>query len=241
MPRPEIMREQGRGPLGSDGTASSPDNKRIPKNTPGTLAVNDAHDWTGGRITFEDFAPAKEKDIKATIKFALRKIAEARKEAISAKSKPSKRVGRFFKIITTTESDKKMLDIVINNFNLIASPLLAHENLVIDGEETGPIFGLGKLFGFDVPAYIWRNGIPDPGEEGVVKIVKPAFNIESIEQKARILIHEVCHKYTGLGDKWYVDKGAGRKVTPADAIRNTDTYAHFAIPKPRSGSLSVKR
>lgn len=49
MTMPRLMREEGRGPPGSDGTASSPDNIRIPVNTPGTLALNDAWDITRTR------------------------------------------------------------------------------------------------------------------------------------------------------------------------------------------------
>lgn len=41
MTTPILLREQGRGPLGSDGTAGSPDNTRVPKNTPGPIGHND--------------------------------------------------------------------------------------------------------------------------------------------------------------------------------------------------------
>ncbi len=42
MANPGAQRESGRGPLGTTGTASSLDNNRVPRNTPGSLGINDA-------------------------------------------------------------------------------------------------------------------------------------------------------------------------------------------------------
>jgi hypothetical protein len=162
MTMPRIQIEEGRGPLGSDRTASSPDNKRVPENTPGPLAINDAF----SNMVFQDLTAAQREAIKAAIKLALRKIGEAKAVLVAAGSRLSERVMRYFKITGTTDADLKALDVVLEKYNVIAGALLGHENLVLDGEKTGPYFGIGKLLGYEVIAYVWGNERPEPGEEG---------------------------------------------------------------------------
>ena len=237
MTMPRQHREEGRGPQGSEGTASSPDNRRVPKNTPGPLAINDAF----SNMVFRDLTVAQRDAIKAAIKLALRKIGEAKAVLVSAGNRPSERVMRYFKITGTTDADLKALDVVLENYNVIAGALLGHEKLVLDGEKTGPYFGIGKLLGHEVAAYVWGNKRPEPGEEGTVNIVTPEFSLRSLENKSRALIHEVSHKYAGTVDVKYLQGQGGGNLDTAEAIRNADTYAYFAIPDPRSPSLSNKR
>lgn len=237
MSRPDLLREKGRGPLGSSGTSSSPDNTRIPKTTPGTVGFSDAFSPS---ITYRDFTPDEQAVIKLAVKLALRKVGEAIAEIKAAMNKPSIRVMRYFKITGTTAADKKNLDIINANYNIIAGALLGHDKLVIDRERTGPFFGLGKLIGKNVAAYVRCNVRPAHGEEGVVNIVSSEFGRMSLENMARVLIHEVSHRYTGTVDEVYLEGGGVGKIDTATAIRNADTYAYFAVPAPRAPSLKVK-
>lgn len=236
MTMPRLMREEGCGPYGSDGTASSPDNRRLPKNTPGPLAINDAF----SNMIFRDLTVAQRDAIKAAIKLALRKIGEAKAVLVDAGNKPSGRVMRYFKITGTTDADLKALDVVLENYDMIAGALLGHEKLVLDGEKTGPYFGIGKLLGYKVAAYVWGNERPEPGEEGTVNIVTPEFSLSSLENKARVLIHEVSHKYAGTVDVKNLQGQGGGNLDTTDAIRNADTYSYFAIPTPRAPSIKIK-
>jgi hypothetical protein len=231
----ELSREKGRGPLGSSGTSSSPDNIRIPKNTPGTVGINDA---TSPDIIYRDFSPAERDVIRRAAKLALRKVGEAKTEIKAAKIKPSTRVIRFFNITGTAPEDIKNLDVIYANYNIIAGALLGHDNLVIDGECSGPFWGLGKLIGKDIAAYVWSNVRPTPGEEGEINIVTPEFNRKSLEDMARVLIHEVSHRYTGTVDEDYLEDGVG-KIDTAKALRNADNYAYFALPTQRPPSLKI--
>ena len=173
------------------------------------------------------------------MKLALRKVGEAIAVIKAAKNKASTRVMRYFKITETTAADKNNLDLISANYNIIAGALLGHDKLVIDSERTGPFFGLGKLIGKDVAAYVRSNVRPDHGEEGVVNIVRSEFGRMNLENMARVLIHEVSHRYTGTVDEVYLKGGVG-KIDTATAIRNTDTYAYFAVPVPRASSLKVE-
>lgn len=58
MTRPDLHRESGGPILGRAGTASSPDNRRVPKNTPGPLGINDHFAPTAGRGTLVAARPS---------------------------------------------------------------------------------------------------------------------------------------------------------------------------------------
>jgi hypothetical protein len=77
-------------------------------------------------------------------------------------------------------------------------------------------------------------------KKGTVNIVTPEFDLWSLENKARVLIHEVSHKYAGTVDVKYLQGQGGGNLDTAEAIRNADTYAYFAIPTPRALSIKVK-
>jgi hypothetical protein len=237
MTRPILTRERGRGPLGSSGTPSAPVDKRVPKKTPGPVGLNDSFAPTAGGVTFGDFTGAQQRKVKAAVRLGLSAIADAKAALVAAKTQPSREVMRYFKITGTTDEDLAGLDLAIAVYNEVAGALLGHEKLVFDAELTGPAFGLGKLFGHDVAAYVWGRGRPGPGEEGVVKIVTPKFDALSLEARARVLIHEVSHKYAATVDEWYLGGGGAGKGDSAAALRNADTYAHFALPEERGSSL----
>ncbi len=236
MTMPELLRNRGRGPCGVSGSAANPDTAWAARQTPGTLGIEDA---AAPAVRFDDLSDDELADVKAAIRLALRKIGEAKAEIARARKAPSPRVMSYFRIQGTSKADLEKLDLIHARYNTIAGALLGHANLVIDGELTGPAFGLGKLVGKDIPAYVRSLEPPDEGEEGVVKVVVPSFRSRSREAQARILIHEVSHRYCGTVDVEYT-QGTVAALTADDAIRNADTYAAFAIPAPRSGGLKVK-
>lgn len=201
--------------------------------------MNDSFAPTAGSVTFRDFTAAQRDEVKSAVKLALRAIADAKAELVKAKTQPSREVMRYFKITGTTEGDLAGLDLAIAVYDQVAGALLGHERLVFDAERTGPAFGLGKLVGHDVAAYVWGRGRPAPGEEGVVKIVTPKFDASSLEARARVLIHEVSHKYAATVDEWYLGGGGAGEGDAAAALRNADSYAHFAFPEGRSPSLQA--
>jgi head-tail adaptor len=202
--------------------------------------VNDSFAATAGSVSFRDFTAAQREKVKSAVRLALRAIADAKAELVTAKTRPSREAMRYFKITGTTDEDLAGLDLAIAVYNEVAGALLGHEKLVFDAERTGPAFGLGKLFGHDVTAYVSRSGTPERGEEGVLKIVTPKFDPMSLEGKARVLIHEVSHIYAATVDEWYLGGGGAGKGDSAAALRNADSYAHFAIPEGRSPSLRAR-
>lgn len=237
MSIPDLLREHERGPLGLKCAWSSASKLQLPKLTPGPLGTNDAFSLS---LTYRDLSAEHQKTIQRAIKFALRKIADAKKEIEAAKTKISPRTARYFKITGQSEKDIQLLNKILENYNIIAGALLGHEKLVFDGEQTGPAFNLGVLIGKKPLAYTWSNDRPAPGKEGVVKVVKPRFNQQSLETQARIIIHEVSHRYAGVEDKEYLSGGGVGKFDSETAVGNADTYAHFAIPEPRSESLKTE-
>ena len=194
-------------------------------------------------IRFKDLSNQQKIDLQVAARFALRKIADAMKVLKDAKSKSSGPVLTHFKIGGITREDVRDLDLIISKFNIIAGALLGHSDAVFDGERTGPAFGLEEIFSNPVMAYVCSLNPPKQGEEGVIKIVKPNLfnpdNVKSsmyIESIARILIHEVAHRFAGCADKKYYRGSTAIRIEKRDAMNNADSYANFAIPVARNGS-----
>jgi len=190
-------------------------------------------------VEFEDLDSEQQKVLKDVFKFCLSKIGEAKQELSRALVRPSPRVGRHFKIISTESSDRSRIRKIISNYNRIAGVLLGHEKVRYDGERTDRAFGLGRLIGKRVPAYV--SSLPlDKGETGEIKIVKPEFMISPFEQKARIIIHEIAHRFLGIKGEEYYAASQTIKISIEQAINNADSYANFAIEGPRSPGLRSK-
>jgi hypothetical protein len=206
-----------------------------------TSNINDQKNDSPG-LKFKDLSDQQKIDLSIAAKFALRKIAYAIKLLKDAKSKINGPVLRHFKIEGTSRDDVKDLDLIISKYNIIAGALLGHSNAVFDGENTGPAFGLEEIFSNPVMAYVWSLSPPKQGEEGVIKIVKPnVFNPDNvrssmyIESIARILIHEIAHRFAGCADNKYYEGSSAIRIERQDAINNADSYANFAIPVERIG------
>lgn len=188
-------------------------------------------------VEFEDLDSEQQRVIKDLFPFCLRKIAEAKEELSRALVRTSPKVFRHFKINSTESSDKLRIRQIISNYNRIRGVLLGHEKVRYDGEETGPAFGLGRIIDKRIPAYVSSLGPLKKGETGEIKIVKPEFMNAPFEKKARTIIHEIAHRFVGIkGDEYY---GASMriKISKEQAINNADSYANFAIEKPRPASI----
>jgi hypothetical protein len=182
-------------------------------------------------LEFEDLDSEQQKVLTDVFRFCLRKIAEAKEELSRALVRTSPKVFRHFKINSTESSDKLRIRQIISNYNRIAGVLLGHERVRYDGEETGPYF-VGSVI-----AYVRSLGPLDKGETGEIKIVKPEFMNAPFEQKARTIIHEIAHRFVGIkGDEYYGDS-MRIKISKEQAINNADSYANFAIEKPRPASI----
>lgn len=190
-----------------------------------------------GGITYRDLNATHTSQIKQAIMVARRAIAGAKQELRRARTSPSVLVGRYFKITTTQGKDASDLNVILGRFNLVAGALLGHENLVFDGETTGPAFNLGRLVGKNAAAYVWGPVPAGSGREGVVKIVKARAFQGGNRRLARTLIHELCHLYAGCDLDEYHGGGGAIRIDRSRALRNADTYAHFALPETRSPSL----
>ena len=194
-------------------------------------------------VEFENLVFNEQKKLKKVTRHALRNIAEAKKDLESALHGPNERVMRHFKIIETKDQDKSDIQKIIGNYNRLIGILLGHERVRYDGEQTGPAFGLGKLFGIDAHGYVRSCGPLEYGELGEVKIVKPNFSEASFDNNARMIIHEVAHKFLGMRDHKYYKGSTAIKISQEEAMENADTYANFAIQVERieTESLSVTR
>ena len=180
-------------------------------------------------VEFEDLDSEQQRVLKNVFQFCLRRIAEAREELSRALVRPSPKVMRHFKITSIESSDRLRIREIISNYNRIASVLLGHEKIRYDGERTGPAFGIGKIFGFRVPAYVGSLGPLAKGDTGEVKIVKPEFMNATLEQQARAVIHEIAHRFLGMKSDIYYSPSSVIKISKEQAIRNEDSYANFAL------------
>ena len=95
MSNPDLLREHERGPLGLKCAWSSAGERQPPKLTPGPLGSGDAFSLS---LTYRDLPAEQQINIQKAIKFALRRIAEAKKEIEVAKTKFSSRAASYFKI-----------------------------------------------------------------------------------------------------------------------------------------------
>jgi hypothetical protein len=193
-------------------------------------------------VEFEDLDPEYQRLLKKVFQFCLRRIAEAKEELYRALVRLSPKVARHFKIMSTESSDRLKIREIISNYNRIAGVLLGHEKIRYDGEKTGPAFGLGRIFGIRVEGYVTGLGPLDSGQTGEIKIVKPEFMKAPYEQKARIVIHEIAHKFLGMKDIKYYGPSSAIKISTEQALNNADSYANFAIENlfMRKGQESLK-
>ncbi|MEO1104540.1 MAG: hypothetical protein AAFW98_12540, partial [Pseudomonadota bacterium] len=178
---------------------------------------------------FRDLSEEQVQSLKSTIKLCRLRLAGALADLRQAKSKPVGRVGAHFKIMGTSRDDLRDLSIIENNLNRMVGVLLGFENMVLDGERTGPAMGLGRLVGVDVEAYVRSTTPPKAGEEGVIKIVTEPFFKRNDEERGSMLIHEIGHRFVGLKDVKYV-QGRAVRISREDAMRNADSYAAFVFP-----------
>lgn len=241
MSRPELLREHGRGPCGLPGTAGDPEGSRVPKRTPGTQGIGDA---AAPGVIYEDLNSKQRAEVAAAVRLARRRIGEAVAELKRAKEKVSPLVEAFFRFDGREEENHDKLDRILANYHIIAGALLGHDGLVIDGERTGPAFNLGKIIGKSPQGYVWSRTRPEPGETAEIQIVTPNFmsppevfdNLpRSVQWKvrreqARVVIHEVAHRYCGVDDIKYLHGKPGR-LSVEEAMDNADSYASFAIPE----------
>lgn len=181
-------------------------------------------------VEFEDLDAEQQKLFKDVLRFCLRKIAEARNELHGAQSRPNARVARHFKIVEISAPDRSDIVRILDNYNRIIGVLLGHERVRYDGEETGPAFGLEKIFGRSPAGYVWSLVGLRPGETGEIKLVKPRFVNASFQDKGRIIIHEVAHRFLGMRDYKYYRGSSVIGISRQEAMSNADTYANFAIP-----------
>ena len=188
------------------------------------------------------------------MRLARRRIGEAVAELKRARKDRSLLVEVFFRFDSTDKEHQEKLDRIQANYNIIAGALLGHDGLVIDGERTGPAFNLGKIIGKSPAGYVWSRTRPDPGEEAEVQIVTPNFEsppevfdnlTKSVQwsvrrEQARVVIHEVAHRYCGVDDIKYLH-GKPAKLSAEEAIDNADSYAAFAVPEVSYGKKGGKR
>lgn len=204
------------------------------------MSTNNIHQDDLPGLRFKDLTEKQIIDLRIASRFALKKIASAINILRSAKLKISGPVLTHFKIGGISQNDIKDLEFIISKYNKIAGALLGHSKAVFDGEKTGPLFGIEEIISNPVMAYVNSLRPPVKGEEGVIKIVKPNVfdpeNVKSsifIESLARILIHEVAHRFAGCSDNKYYRGSTAIRIERKDAMNNADTYANFAIPVKR--------
>lgn len=194
-----------------------------------------------GYIECEELAPDQVSQIKQAISVARRAIVNARRELEIARDRYSPLVGRYFKIFTTKAEDHRDLDKIMTCYNYVERALLGQYNLVFDGELTGPAFGLSRIIGMKVAAYVPAAVKPGSGKEGVVKMVRSRAFLGDSRQLAYILIHELCHLYGGCDiDEYHGELGGAIRIVRVKALRNADSYAFFAIPPPEVPSMKVQ-
>jgi hypothetical protein len=64
---------------------------------------------------------------------------------------------------------------------------------------------------------------------GRVHICFNGFTQETASEQEAIIIHEVAHRFAGVGDKAYVYESDYASLSPKKAMDNADSYAYFAI------------
>ena len=193
---------------------------------------------------FDDLSDSQSRSVEQACLFARRRIADAINLLKGARNRITPEVATHFRIGDTSAASKADLQTAINTYYRIVDALLGHQKLGFEGETSGP-YGpigdaLGQAFTGSKPAaYVWSTTPPKRGDEGIVHLVSHRVFGRPLPEQARIIIHEVGHRFAGLQDKKGYHASRVINITRKDALVNADTYAHFAVPRPAVPSLKI--
>lgn len=200
--------------------------------------------WVPYPTRFDDLNDNQSQSVEQACLFARRRIADAINLLKGARNRITPEVATHFRIGDTSAASKADLQTAISTYYVIVDALLGHQNLGFEGETSGPYGAIGDALGqafrgSKPEAYVWSTSPPNRGDEGIVHLVSHRVFGRPLPEQARIIIHEVGHRFAGLQDKKGYHASRVININREDALVNADTYAHFAIPRPQGPSLKV--
>lgn len=128
-------------------------------------------------------------------------------------------VSSYFGINGTTESDKKKIDQVIENYKKIGSELNS-ASYEVEHEVIKPGEPYTVAYVYSLPVV---HGIGD------AHVVFPAFAMQSVDDRANTIVHEMSHYAIGTGDHAYDwETTKWNRLTQAEKMDNAENYGDFA-------------